>query len=185
MTTRTNGIMAATPEAMEALVGLPVDDIEGLGRAMAAVEAVKPTFVDTSAADRLAECFPVIAAPHLIYGDLVMVQMRLPPKMMGSLRAADSSRDAEKWNCQVGRVLAFGRKAASFWDDHPIEERPAIGSYVRTPLVTSGDRQYVPNPNPNTTDDDKIIVSCFTARSIIGLCTEEAAMSMTFYLPMK
>ena len=59
--------------------------------------------------DALAEAFPAVDAGIQPFGSRVLVQIRTPKKKSaGGIIIDTGSRDTEKWNTQVGKVIAHG-----------------------------------------------------------------------------
>lgn len=100
--------------------------------------------------DALAEAFPAVDAGIQPFGSRVLVQIRTPKRRStGGIIIDPSSRDAEKWNTQVAKVIAHGpvayrnRNTLEAWPEgswaHP-------GDFVRVPKY-GGDRWEVPLEN--------------------------------------
>lgn len=96
--------------------------------------------------DALAEAFPAVNAGIQPFGSRVLVQIRTPKTKTSSGIIIDTgSRDTEKWNTQVGKVIAHGpvayrnRNNLEAWPEgswaHP-------GDFVRVPKY-GGDRWEV------------------------------------------
>ena len=71
----------------------------------------------TTSEDALAEAFPAVDAGVQPFGSRVLVQIRTPKKKVGSILLVQDTKDTEKWNTQVAKViavgsLAYGRKAS-------------------------------------------------------------------------
>jgi co-chaperonin GroES (HSP10) len=97
--------------------------------------------------DALAEAFPAVDAGIQPFGSRVLVQIRTPKKKSaGGIIIDTGSRDTEKWNTQVAKVISHGpvayhnRNTLEPWQEgswaHP-------GDYVRVPKY-GGDRWEVP-----------------------------------------
>jgi co-chaperonin GroES (HSP10) len=57
----------------------------------------------------LAEAFPAVEAGIQPFGSRVLIQIRTPmQKSAGGIIIDTGSRDTEKWNTQVGKVIAIG-----------------------------------------------------------------------------
>ncbi len=98
----------------------------------------------------MVEAFPAADAGVQPFGSRVLVQIRTPKTKTASGIIIDSgSRDTEKWNTQVAKVVSLGpvayrnRNTLEPWPEggwaHP-------GDYVRVPKY-GGDRWEVPLPN--------------------------------------
>ena len=99
--------------------------------------------------DALAEAFPAVDAGIQPFGSRVLVQIRTPKTKTSSGIIIDTgSRDTEKWNTQVAKVVSHGpvayrnRNTLEPWPEggwaHP-------GDYVRVPKY-GGDRWEVQTP---------------------------------------
>ena len=100
--------------------------------------------------DAMEEAFPAADAGVQPFGSRVLVQIRTPKQKTASGIIIDTgSRDTEKWNTQVAKVISIGplayrnRNTMDAWPEgswaHP-------GDYVRVPKY-GGDRWEVPLPN--------------------------------------
>ena len=100
--------------------------------------------------DAMAEAFPAANAGVQPFGSRVLVQIRTPKTKTASGIIIDSgSRDAEKWNTQVARVVAHGPVAyrnRNTLDPWPEGSWARPGDYVRVPKY-GGDRWEVPLSN--------------------------------------
>lgn len=114
----------------------------------------------------MAEAFPAADAGVQPFGSRVLVQIRTPKTKTASGIIIDSgSRDTEKWNTQVAKVIAHGpvayrnRNTLEPWPEggwaHP-------GDYVRVPKY-GGDRWEVPLP-----DGSNALFVIFNDLDIIG-----------------
>jgi len=103
--------------------------------------------------EALNEAFPQADPGIIPNGSRVLVQIRTPRTKTASGIIIDSgSRETEKWNTQVGRVVTIG--ALAFKNRDTMKEWPegswcAPGDYVRVPKY-GGDRWEVPAPNGET-----------------------------------
>lgn len=100
--------------------------------------------------DAMAEAFPAASAGVQPFGSRVLVQIRTPKTKTASGIIIDSgSRDTEKWNTQVARVVAHGPVAyrnRNTLDPWPEGSWARPGDYVRVPKY-GGDRWEVPLSN--------------------------------------
>ena len=100
--------------------------------------------------DALAEAFPVADAGVQPFGSRVLVQIRTPKtKTAGGIILDTGSRDTEKWNTQVAKVLGLGPLA--FKNRNTMESWPEgdwckPGDFVRVAKY-GGDRWEVALPN--------------------------------------
>ena len=84
-----------------------------------------------------AEAFPNVAPGHKPFGSRVIVQIRSPKtKTKGGLFLPTDTQDTEKWNTQIGRIVALGplsfknRDTQDYW---PEGEWAKVGDFVRVP----------------------------------------------------
>ena len=114
----------------------------------------------------IAEAFPTADAGVQPFGSRVLVQIRTPKtKTASGIIIDNGSRDTEKWNTQVAKVVSHGpvayrnRNTLEPWPEggwaHP-------GDYVRVPKY-GGDRWEVPLP-----DGSNALFVIFNDLDIIG-----------------
>jgi len=116
--------------------------------------------------DALAEAFPVAEPGIQPFGSRVLVQIRSPKQKTASGIIIDrGSKDTEKWNTQVGKILAVGPLA--FKNRNTMESWPEgswckEGDYVRVAKY-GGDRWEVP-----LADGESALYVIFNDLDIIG-----------------
>ena len=100
--------------------------------------------------DAMVEAFPAAEAGIQPFGSRVLVQIRSPKQRTASGIILDvGSRDTEKWNTQVAKVISIGplafknRNTMASW---PEGSWCVEGEYVRVAKY-GGDRWEVPMPN--------------------------------------
>ena len=104
----------------------------------------------TTYEDALAEAFPATDAGIRPFGSRVLVQIRTPKtKTASGIIIDNGSRDTEKWNTQIAKVIEIG--AVAFRNRNTMEPWPEgswakPGDYVRVPKY-GGDRWEVPLEN--------------------------------------
>lgn len=104
----------------------------------------------TTYEDALAEAFPAVNAGIQPFGSRVLVQIRTPKtKTSGGIIIDTGSRDTEKWNTQVAKVVSHGPVA--YRNRNNLEAWPEgswarPGDFVRVPKY-GGDRWEVPLEN--------------------------------------
>ena len=114
----------------------------------------------------LAEAFPVAEPGIQPFGSRVLVQIRSPKQKTASGIIIDrGSKDTEKWNTQVGKILAVGPLA--FKNRNTMESWPEgswckAGDYVRVAKY-GGDRWEVELPS-----GEKALFVIFNDLDIIG-----------------
>ena len=104
----------------------------------------------TTSENAMAEAFPVAAPGVQPFGSRVLVQIRTPiTKTASGIIIDNGSRDTERWNTQVGKVISVGPLA--FKNRNTQEPWPEGAwckpdDFVRVPKY-GGDRWEVPMPN--------------------------------------
>lgn len=123
----------------------------------------------TTSENALAEAFPAADAGIQPFGSRVLVQIRTPKrKSAGGIIIDTGSRDAEKWNTQVAKVVSVGPLA--FKNRNTMESWPEgqwckVGDFVRVAKY-GGDRWEVPLEN-----GDSAMFVIFNDLDIIGQVT--------------
>ena len=98
----------------------------------------------------LAEAFPAVEAGIQPFGSRVLVQIRTPKSTSaGGIILSTDTKDTEKWNTQVARVVSIGPVA--FKNRTTLEAWPEgdwcqVGDFVRVAKY-GGDRYEVPVNN--------------------------------------
>jgi co-chaperonin GroES (HSP10) len=119
----------------------------------------------------MAEAFPAAEAGIQPFGSRVLVQIRTPKTKTASGIIIDSgSRDTEKWNTQVAKVIAVGPlafKNRNTMADWPEGSWCGPGEYVRVAKY-GGDRWEVPLPGGN---GESALFVIFNDLDIIGRVT--------------
>ncbi len=124
----------------------------------------------TTSEDALAEAFPAVDAGVQPFGSRVLVQIRTPKKKVGSILLVQDTKDTEKWNTQVAKVVAVGslayknRNTQELW---PEGQWCQPGDFVRVPKY-GGDRWEVP-----LNKDENAMFVIFNDLDIIGKVTSD------------
>lgn len=119
--------------------------------------------------DLMAYAFPDVDPGISPFGSRVLVQIRRTPNKIGNIHIADETRDTQKWNTQVGKVVAIGalafkdRKTQQTWPEGQWAEP---GEFVRVPKY-GGDRWEVAVPG----SDEPALFAIFNDLDLIGLVT--------------
>ncbi len=117
----------------------------------------------------LAEAFPAAEAGIQPFGSRVLVQIRTPKQKTASGIIIDTgSRDTEKWNTQVAKVISLGPlafKNRNTMDSWPEGAWCNVGDYVRVAKY-GGDRWEVPLES-----GDSAMFVIFNDLDIIGRVT--------------
>ena len=125
----------------------------------------------TTYEDAMAEAFPAVDAGIQPFGSRVLIQIRTPKKKSagGIILDIHGTNETEKWNTQIGKVVALGplafknRDSMTTW---PEGEWCKVGEYVRVAKY-GGDRWEVKIPG---TDGSAMFV-IFNDLDIIGQVT--------------
>lgn len=119
--------------------------------------------------DAFAEAFPAVDAGIQPFGSRILVQIRTPKrKSSGGIIIDTGSRDTEKWNTQVAKVVALGplafknRDTMASW---PEGDWCKAGDFVRVAKY-GGDRWEVP-----MADGESAMFVIFNDLDIIGKVT--------------
>lgn len=120
--------------------------------------------------DAMAEAFPAVDAGIRPFGSRVLIQIRTPKKTSrGGIILDVGTQDTEKWNTQIGKVVAMGPLAFKSRNDMktwPEGEWCKAGEHVRVAKY-GGDRWEVKVPD---TDDSAMFV-IFNDLDILGQVT--------------
>jgi co-chaperonin GroES (HSP10) len=119
--------------------------------------------------EAMREAFPEANPGIVPFGSRVLVQIRTPKtKTASGIIIDNGSRDTEKWNTQVARVVSVGAlafKNRNTMDPWPEGSWCSPGDYVRVPKY-GGDRWEVPLPN-----GESALFVIFNDLDIIGQVT--------------
>lgn len=128
---------------------------------------------DAESAQSLDEAFPDVKPGLKPFGTRVLVQVRIPPrKSRGGVILTDESREIDKWNTQIAKVIELGpvafrnRETQDLW---PEGEWCEAGTFVRVPKY-GGDRWEV-EFGPG--DDDQALFVIFNDLDLIGQVTTD------------
>jgi len=129
----------------------------------------------TTSENALAEAFSAADAGVQPFGSRVLVQIRTPKsKTSGGIILHHESRDTEKWNTQVAKVITVGPLA--FKNRDTMESWPEgswcnPGDFVRVPKY-GGDRWEVPlKKEEEMGDKESAMFVIFNDLDIIGQVT--------------
>ena len=114
------------------------------------------------------DAFPDIDPGIDPFGYLILLQISMPKKKIGTIIVPDESKDAERWRVQTGLVRAMGPSAFKRRDTlEPWKEGEwcAVGDFVRCPMY-GGDRWEVKIPG---TSSDKALFLMVKDTDLIGL----------------
>ena len=125
----------------------------------------------TTYEDAMAEAFPAVDAGIQPFGSRVLIQIRTPKKKSagGIIIDIHGSNETEKWNTQIGKVVALGPLAFKNRNDMkpwPEGDWCKAGEHVRVAKY-GGDRWEVKIPGK----DDSAMFVIFNDLDIIGQVT--------------
>jgi co-chaperonin GroES (HSP10) len=122
----------------------------------------------------LAWAFPEVSAGQAPFGGRVIVQLRRIKKTVGSFYLPPSSREDEKWQNMIGKVVAIGplafknRDTMKSWPEGSWAE---VGDYVRVPKW-GGDRwdRKVPGEDDN---EEPVLFMTINDHELIAKVTDD------------
>jgi len=126
----------------------------------------------TSEADVMKEAFPEVDPGIQPFGSYVLVQIRAPKtKSAGGIILGTETKDTERWNTQVGKVVSVGPLA--FRNRNNMEMWPegawcAVGDFIRVAKY-GGDRWEVPIEGT----EDVALFAIFKDTDLIGKVTTD------------
>ena len=125
----------------------------------------------TTYEDAMAEAFPAVDAGIQPFGSRVLIQIRTPKKKSagGIIIDIHGSNETEKWNTQIGKVIALGPLAFKNRNDMkpwPEGDWCKAGEHVRVAKY-GGDRWEVKIPGK----DESAMFVIFNDLDIIGQVT--------------
>ena len=104
---------------------------------------------DTPDPQELAWAFPDVECGMNPYGGRIIVQLRRVKKRKGMIYLVEETKENEKWNNMIGKVISVGplafknRDTMSAW---PEGSWANVGDFVRVPRW-GGDRWEIKDPN--------------------------------------
>lgn len=120
---------------------------------------------------RLAAAFPDVDPEFKPFGERVLVQIRTPKfKSAGGIILPKDTRETEKWNTQVGKIISMGpsafknRDTLSTW---PEGEWAKVGDFVRVPKH-GGDRWEVLIPGRRGLEEEDYAMFVLTRDLDLG-----------------
>jgi co-chaperonin GroES (HSP10) len=121
--------------------------------------------------DELAWAFPEVESGQSPFGGRVIVQLRrIKQKYAGKIVLVEETKENEKWNNMIGKVVAIGplafknRDTMQPWPEGTWAE---IGDYVRVPKW-GGDRWE----RPVTDDEDPVLFMTINDHELIAKVTD-------------
>lgn len=130
--------------------------------------------------DTLKQAFPEVDSGHVPFGERVLVQIRTPMTRTASgFFLPEESRETERWNTQVAKVISLGPVA--FRNRDTLEPWPEgawvePGTFVRVPKY-GGDRWEVPVPGSS----EPALFVLYLDRDLLGQITGDP-LAMVAYI---
>jgi len=121
----------------------------------------------------LAWAFPEVKPGQAPFGGRVIIQLRRIKKRAGRIIIVDETKENEKWNNMIGKVVAVGplafknRDTMQPWAEGSWAE---IGDYVRVPRW-GGDRWE--RPVPNEDGEDPVLFMTINDHELIARVTDD------------
>jgi len=150
------------------------------GKKMSEVEKI-PTIAGkegTPDADEMSWAFPEVNPGQRPFGGRVIVQLRRIKKKAGRIIIVDETKENEKWNNMIGKVVAVGPLAFKNRDTmQPWAEGcwAEIGDFVRVPKW-GGDRweRYVPSEVDNSKEEQEpVLFMTINDHELISAVTDD------------
>jgi co-chaperonin GroES (HSP10) len=122
----------------------------------------------------LAWAFPDVSPGQAPMGGRVIVQLRRIKKTSGRIIIVDETKENEKWNNMIGKVVAFGplayknRDTMTSWPEGSWAE---IGDFVRVPRW-GGDRWERTVPGADK-DEDPVLFMTINDHELIAKITDD------------
>lgn len=120
--------------------------------------------------DELSWAFPDVPAGQSPFGGRVIVQLRRIKKKAGMIIIVDETKESEKWNNMIGKVVAIGPLAFKNRDTMqpwPEGSWAQVGDFVRVPKW-GGDRWERPVPD----DEDPVLFMTINDHELIAKVTD-------------
>ena len=121
----------------------------------------------------LAWAFPEVDPGQRPYGGRVIVQLRRVKKKSGMIIIVDETKENEKWNNMIGKIVAIGplafknRDTMQPWAEGSWAE---IGDFVRVPKW-GGDRWE--RPVPGEDGEDPVLFMTINDHELISAVTDD------------
>lgn len=143
---------------------------------MSEKEAIPLFEGDASVADaaELQWAFPEVNPGIKPLGGRVIVQLRRIKKTAGRIVLVEETKENEKWNNMVGKVIAVGPlayKNRDTMESWPEGTWATVGDYVRVPRW-GGDRWERTVPNEENNDINPVLFMTINDHEVIGNITD-------------
>lgn len=126
----------------------------------------------TPDAESLAWSFPEVDAGVQPLGGRILVQLRRTKKKVGRIILVDETKESEKWNNMVAKVVAIGPLAYKNRDNMEAWPEGAwiqVGDFIRVPRW-GGDRWERPAPDQQE-GEDPVLFAVFNDHEVISKVT--------------
>ncbi len=126
----------------------------------------------TPDAESLAWAFPEVDAGAAPLGGRILVQLRRTKKKAGRIILVDETKESEKWNNMVAKVIAIGPLAYKNRDNMQAWPEGAWikeGDFIRVPRW-GGDRWERPAPDQEE-GEDPVLFAVFNDHEVISKVT--------------
>lgn len=143
-----------------------------------------PTIVGTEGVPdpvEMAWAFPDVDPGQRPYGGRVIVQLRRIKKKSGMIFIVDETKENEKWNNMIGRVVSVGPLAYKNRDTMqpwPEGSWATVGTFVRVPRW-GGDRWERTIPSADK-DEDPVLFMTINDHELIAEVTDNPLSFKTF-----
>ena len=129
----------------------------------------------------LAWAFPEVSCGQAPLGGRVIVQLRRIKKTAGRIIIVDETKENEKWNNMIGKVVALGPlayKNRDTMESWPEGVWAQVGDYVRVPRW-GGDRweRVVPSEEKN---EDPVLFMTINDHEVIAKITDDPLSFKTY-----
>lgn len=134
----------------------------------------------TPNADELAWAFPEVSPGQRPFGGRVIVQLRRIKKKSGMIIIVDETKENEKWNNMIGKVVAIGplafknRDTMQPWAEGSWAE---LGDFVRVPRW-GGDRWE--RKVPTEDGEDPVLFMTINDHELISAITDDPLSFKTY-----
>jgi co-chaperonin GroES (HSP10) len=128
----------------------------------------------TSNPDEMAWAFPVVKPGQRPFGGRVIVQLRRIKKTAGRIIIVDETKENEKWNNMIGKVVALGPlayKNRDTMESWPEGTWAQVDDFVRVPRW-GGDRWERSDPNADS-KEDPVLFMTINDHEVIAKITDD------------
>jgi len=136
---------------------------------------------DTPDPNELSWAFPQVEHGMQPYGGRIIIQLRRVKKRKGMIYLVEETKQNEKWNNMIGKVIAIGplafknRDTMTAW---PEGSWANVGDFVRVPRW-GGDRWEIKDPNDEQ-GEDPVLFMTINDHELIAKVTANPLSFKTF-----